>query len=457
MPRNGPILIPPRHATSFVVRRRFQGIVGKRRSAENLDVLTAAHAAYMGLKANAPAIRGRGANIFTQWVGDPDALGSAILLRAILSGLGAKEVRILTGSLGHPQNYKLVELAKLTLHNPNAGRARGGLSCMVDTSPPLGMTNTIGVNPVSEYFFVADHHADPEDVEENCRLRGVKRVLLPFVGLEVGSTSAFMAVIAAALDVLETLEPAERAAAALGIYTDTSALLHGATPLDFKMFEVLTRTEETQEILDELRDYRVPPEWHLYRASAFRNQEVTGTVRVAPVGFVREEHRDVIAEIASELLRVEKTSIGIAIGVTTRGVEASIRADSRLLEQDQQRIVRVIDYLLETAFPGVSGFKHDRQPPHRVEGGACVPLTPEQRSEWRLDGRSKVAGNGPLLAHCKELARMLVAGLHDLETLQPEEMEGLLSAVGARKEIPVDEPPRRRKRAENGRSRKRTS
>ena len=72
-----------------------------------------------------------------------------------------------------------------------------------------------------------------------------------------------------------------------------------------------------------------------------------------------------------------------------------IRADSRLLEQDQQRIVRVIDYLLETAFPGVSGFKHDRQPPHRVEGGACVPLTPEQRSEWRLEARSRVAGNGP--------------------------------------------------------------
>ena len=85
---------------------------------------------------------------------------------------------------------------------------------------------------------------------------------LPFVGLAVGSTSAFMAVIAAAFDVLDDLTPAEKAAAALGIYTDTSALLHGATPLDFKMFELLTRSEETQDILDELRDYRVPPEWY---------------------------------------------------------------------------------------------------------------------------------------------------------------------------------------------------
>ena len=456
MPRNGSILVPPRHANGFVVRRRFQGIIGKRRTAEILPLLSEANAAYMGLKLHAHSIRGRGANIFTQWVGDPDALGSAILLRAVLQALGAKEVRILTGSLGHPQNYKLVELAKLTLHNPNAGRLRGGLHCMVDTSPPLGMTNTTGVDPVSDYFFVADHHAEPEDVEQNCRLRSVKRVLLPFVGLEVGSTSSFMAIVAAAFEVLDKLSPAERAAAALGIYTDTSALLHGATPLDFKMFELLTRTEETQEILDELRDYRVPPEWHLYRAAAFRNQEVTGAVRVAPVGFVRDEHRDVIAEVASELLRVEKTAIGVAIGVTTRGVEVSLRADSRLLEQDQQRIVRIIDYLLATAFPGVSGFKHDRQPPHRVEGGACVPLTPEQRSEWHLDGRSRVAGNGPVLAHCKELARMIVAALRDLEALQPEEMEGLLKAVGARKRIPMDEvPTRRRKPSANGRSRKR--
>jgi nanoRNase/pAp phosphatase (c-di-AMP/oligoRNAs hydrolase) len=364
-----------------------------------------------------------------------------VLLKAILTELGAQEARILTGSLGHPQNRNLVERCKIVLRDPNRERLRGALQCMVDTSPPLGMLSTTGADPVKEYFFIADHHADPAEVEENCRMKGVRRVRLPFVGLPVGSTSAFMAVIAAAFEVLDKLTPAEKAAAALGIYTDTSALLHGATPLDFKMFEVLTRSEETQDILDELRDYRVPPEWYLYRAAAFRNQEVTGAVRVAPVGFVRDEHRDVIAEIANELLRVENTSIAITIAVTTRGVEVSVRADSRLLQgQDQRRIVRVIDYLLQQAFPGVSGFKHDRRPPHRVEGGACMPLTPEQRSEWRLEAGAKapagpaarIAGNGPVLAHCQELARQLVAALRDLETLQPTDMQGLLALVDAK-------------------------
>jgi len=129
----------------------------------------------------------------------------------------------------------------------------------------------------------------------------------------------------------------------------------------------------------------------------------------------------------------------------------SIRADSRLMGQNQRRIVDVIDYLLETAFPGVSGFKHDRRPPHRVEGGACVPLTPEQREGWHLDGTNKVAGNGPILAHCKELARMLVAALKDLEALQPQEMEGVLSVVETPVEAGEDGPGRPEKaRGENG-------
>jgi len=420
------VLQPVRVPGAHVVVSRFGRILGKRRAKENLAILAQAHAAYMGLKRSAAAIRGRGANIFTQWVGDPDALGSAVLLRAILIELGAKEVRILTGSLGHPQNRNLVARCGIELHDPNTGRLPRGLHCMVDSSPPLGMSNTGGVDPVRDFFFVADHHADPAEVEENCRARGVRRVKLAFVGIPVGSTSAFMAVIAEAFGLLEGLGPAGRAAAALGVYTDTSALLHGATPLDFKMFELLTADEETTDIVDDLRDYRVPPEWYLYRAAAFKNQQVTGAVRIAPIGFVREEHRDVIAEIANELLRVDGTSIGVAIAVTERGTEVSVRADSRLLGHDQPRIVRVIDYLLEVAFPGVSGFKYERRPPHRVEGGACVPLSAEQEERFHLDQVAPSAEGNGLLGHCRELAKTLVAALRDLKVAKPEDVAGLL-------------------------------
>ena len=223
-----------------------------------------------------------------------------------------------------------------------------------------------------------------------------------------------------------------RAAAALGIYTDTSALLHGATPLDFKMFELLTQDEATQEIVDELRDYRVPPEWFAYRGAAFRNQETTGGVRIAPIGYVREDHRDVIAEIASELLRIEGTSMSLTVAVTERGTEVSVRADSRLLGEDPTRIVRVVDYLLGQAFPGVSGFKYERRPPHRVEGGACVPHGEEQLRMWKLGGvvdsggPSGAGAADPVLEHCRASARALVAALQDLKLAKPEVVQGLL-------------------------------
>ena len=428
--RNGAILQrPARLAGSHVLLARFGPFLGKRFTRNNLELLGLAHAAYISLRRAAGAIRGRGANIFTQWVGDPDALGSAVALKAVLQELGAEEVRILTGALGHPQNRNLVQRCGIVLHDPNTGRIPGGLNCMVDTSPPLGMSNTGRVEPVKEYFFVADHHADPDDVEANCRAKGVRRVKHAYVGLPVGSTSSFMAVLGAAFGVWEAMGPEGRAAAALGVDTDTSALLHGATPLDVRMFEKLTRDEDTGDLVDELRDYRVPPEWFNYRTAAFQHIESTGAVRVAPIGYVREEFRDVIAEIANDVLRIEGTSIAIAVAVTERGTEVSVRADSRLLgqDQDQERIVRVIDYLLGYAFPGVSGFKHARRPPHRVEGGAFVPHSEAQMRMWKLGSEMGQPGSDDLvLEHCRACARALVAALNDLKFARPEEIQGLL-------------------------------
>ena len=421
----GAILQQPEIPNELAIVERFGEVLGKRFSRDNQGLLGQAASAYNGLRRAAPTIRGHGANIYTQWTGDPDALGSAVLLEAILRELGANDVRILTGSLGHPQNRNLVEKCGIVLRHPNHERIARGLHCTVDTSPPLGMSNTAPVEPVREYFFVADHHADPEEVEQACRTQGVRTVKLAYVGLPVGSTSTFMAVIAAAFGLLETVGPKGRAAAALGIYTDTSALLHATTPLDFQMFELLTRDEATEELLDDLRDYRVPPEWFEYRNAAFAHLETRGGVRIAPVGYVRDDQRDVIAEIANDLLRIEGTSIAVVVAVTQRGTEVSVRADSRLLGEDRERIVSVIDHLLEYAFPGVSGFKYERRPPHRVEGGAFVPHSQSEARLWAPGGK-KTTGSDAAVEHCRECARALIAALEDLKYARPDEIQGLI-------------------------------
>ena len=87
---------------------------------------------------------------------------------------------------------------------------------------------------------------------------------------------------------------------------------------------------------------------------------------------------------------------------------------------------KAANYLLSSAFPGLSGFKYDRRPPHRVEGGACQPLTPEERGRLRIDSGPLIGGNGPILEHCRGIAHALVVALHDLEHLHPTETAGLL-------------------------------
>ncbi len=420
-----PLVHPGRLPGIARVISKFGGPFGKRFTRNHFELLRLAYSAYAGLKRSAPLIRDRGANIYTQWTGDPDAFGSAVMLGAILRKLGAQQVHILTGALGHPQNVQMVKVCGIEYFSPNEGRIEDGLACMVDASPPLGARNTTGVKPERDFFFVADHHTGLEEVERQSQERGVRSIRHAYVGLPVGSTSAFMASIGLAFGVWDDIGPKGRAAVALGIYTDTTALLHGATALDFRMFEKLTRDDETRDILSELRDYRVPSQWYMYKSISTQWMMTQGAVKIAPIGRVPDAHRDVIAEIASDLLRVEGTSLGIAVAWTERGTEVSVRADSRLLGYDKDRIIRVVEHLLEKTFPGMSGFKYERRPPHRVEGGACTRHNTVEDAAFHLTFVDHPTGY-PELDHCRGCARSLLKALTELKFQNPEEIQGLI-------------------------------
>ena len=89
--------------------------------------------------------------------------------------------------------------------------------------------------------------------------------------------------------------------------------------------------------------------------------------------------------------------------------------------------MRVVDYLLEHAFAGVSGFKYERKPPHRVEGGACVPATEEELRAWRLGTQPPPSVEGdPVLQHCRDCSRAILLALRHLGREHPEAVQGLL-------------------------------
>jgi hypothetical protein len=129
--------------------------------------------------------------------------------------------------------------------------------------------------------------------------------------------------------------------------------------------------------------------------------------------------------VANDLLRIEGTSIGIAIGLTQRGTEVSVRADSRLLGGDRHRIVAIIDHLLEYVFPAASGFKYQRRPPHRVEGGARIAHSQAEERMWRLSTDTG-PDSDPALEHCKKCSHAMIAALKDLEFARPDLIRGVL-------------------------------
>jgi hypothetical protein len=111
--------------------------------------------------------------------------------------------------------------------------------------------------------------------------------------------------------------------------------------------------------------------------------------------------------------------------VTERGTEVSVRADSRLLANDGQRIVPVIEHLLGYVFPGASGFKYQRRHPHRVEGGALVPH--DKAHELLVKLAPPSPGNpDPAMEHCRQCAHALLTALEDLKFAKPEEIQGLI-------------------------------
>lgn len=225
---------------------------------------------------------------------------------------------------------------------------------------------------------------------------------------------------------IDGLRAQGRAAAALGIYTDTNALLHGATPLDIRMFEKLTGDAASRRLLDDPRNYRLPPEWHNYAAPAYLRAERTGRIRFAPVGRIPQVNRDVIAEIADELLRIDQTAMTFAVALTEDGMEVSLRADSRLLEGDGERVVRVVHNLLEEAFHGISGYKRQRLPPHRVEAGAHLPRGDPRERRFVAEAGREPNPERAAVEQCRACGRHLIQLLRNRARCSPDDLRGIL-------------------------------
>ncbi len=242
---------------------------------------------------------------------DPDALGSAAALQALLLRLmGAEATLAYTGRVGRVENRAMLRHLNIKIKPAyKIDYSEYDLVLLVDTHPGAGTCRLPeGVVP----DVVVDHHPS---------VHAMEGVAFPYYDPDFGSTSTMVG----ALFVENGIPMERRVATALtyGIRTDTMDLSRGTSPVDEHIFrEVYGRSDK--QILSRIERARVPQEYFVTLERALRHAQVTDFALTTWLGEIG--HSDSVAEIADLLFRLEGIRWVMVSGWSGETLFCSLRA-----------------------------------------------------------------------------------------------------------------------------------
>ncbi|MDF1701541.1 MAG: DHH family phosphoesterase [Planctomycetota bacterium] len=242
---------------------------------------------------------------------DPDALGSAAALQALLQRLiGAEATLAYTGRVGRVENRAMLRHLNIKIKPAyKIDYDEHDLILLVDTHPGAGTCRLPeGVVP----DVVVDHHPSVHEMEG---------VAFPYYDPDFGSTSTMVG----ALFVENGIPMDRRVATALtyGIRTDTMDLSRGTSPVDEKIFREVYGASDKQ-ILSRIERARVPQEYFVTLERGLRHAQVTDFALTTWLGEIG--HSDSVAEIADLLFRLEGLRWVMVSGFSGNTLFCSLRA-----------------------------------------------------------------------------------------------------------------------------------
>ena len=242
---------------------------------------------------------------------DPDALGSAAGLKALLERLlGVDATLAYTGRVGRVENRAMLRHLNIKIKPAyKIDYDEFDLVLLVDTHPGAGTCRLPdGVIP----DVVVDHHPSLQSMDD---------VAFPYYDPDFGSTSTMVG----ALFVENGIPMDRRVATALtyGIRTDTMDLSRGTSPVDEHIFREVYGASDKQ-ILSRIERARVPQEYFVTLERALRHAQVTDFALTTWLGEI--DHSDSVAEIADLLFRLEGIRWVMVSGFSGRTVFCSLRA-----------------------------------------------------------------------------------------------------------------------------------
>ena len=242
---------------------------------------------------------------------DPDALGSAAALKALLERLmGLDATLAYTGRVGRVENRAMLRHLNIKIKPAyKLDYDEFDLVLLVDTHPGAGTCKLPkGVVP----DVVVDHHPS---------VHAMQGVTFPYYDPDFGSTSTMVG----ALFVENGIPMDRRVATALtyGIRTDTMDLSRGTSPVDEHIFREVYGASDKQ-ILSRIERARVPQEYFVTLERALRHAQVTDFALTTWLGEI--DHSDSVAEIADLLFRLEGIRWVMVSGHSGGTLYCSLRA-----------------------------------------------------------------------------------------------------------------------------------
>lgn len=255
--------------------------------------------------------------IFTHAYPDPDAIGSMMGMKWFFEKLNVPSELYYTGSISHPQNRSMVNLLDpdlILLENSDVN-FKDYFNVLVDAVP----LNAGVADKVVDFDLVIDHH---KEVPNN--FNGV------FINLKAGSCCGTIFEIIRSFDFVfdEDLENDNKVATAMmiGITTDTDFLTSDdCSDYEFEAWSRLFQCRDSL-LLRQIINFERPKFWTEAKAIACSKVIIEDGVGVVGVGVIPLKHRDMIADMADDMVTWEDVNTAIVFAIVDGNkMEGSVR------------------------------------------------------------------------------------------------------------------------------------
>jgi len=284
---------------------------------------------------------------------DPDSIASAVGLRRLANTAAQVQCSIAhSGTVGRGENRALVNYLNLNLHPmADIDFKKFDLIAMVDTQPGTGNNSLPETQPPG---IVIDHHP--------CR-DATRSADFIDIRSGYGATSTILCEYLHEARIAPEIPLAT--ALLYGIRSDTQDLGREATQADIEAIGWLYPLAN-KRMLSQIQRGSVPREYFQMLAEALKNARIYGNAIVTSLG--RIDNPDMIGEVADWLLREDKTTWTLCMGLFQGKILISLRT-----ADDNNKAETVVNKLV--AKKGTGGG-------HQTYAGGQIPLKENSQAEF---------------------------------------------------------------------------